>query len=325
MISPDLTTALQVAGGLVLLLVCGDLFVRGAVGVAERLKVSPLVIGLTLVGFGTSLPELFASIEGARLGSPGIAVGNVVGSNIANVLLILGVSALIAPIAVAPGTFRVNGPVLIGATLLAILVFLLGEIGRGVGLCFLVLLIGFTGYSYWRGRQGHSDEALSHLAEEVEAAPPRKASMTLYLGLTALGLAGIVGGANLLVEGAIALARSFAVSETVIGLTIVAVGTSLPELATSVIAAFRRHGDVALGNVIGSNIFNVLGILGATALYRPLAVPAEIVALDAWVMLGSALLLIYFAMTQRLIVRWEGAVLLAGYGGYLGYLLLAGA
>ena len=316
-------TYLQLLAGLVLLLVCGDLFVRGAVGVAERLKVSPLVIGLTLVGFGTSLPELFASLEGARLGSPGIAVGNVVGSNIANILLILGLSALIMPMAVTPGTLRFNGPVLVGTCLLAILLFLLGEVGRVAGTLFLVLLLGFTGYSYWRGRQGSSDDPLSHLAEEVEAATPRRASMPVYLGLTALGLAGIIGGANLLVEGAIELARRFAVTETVIGLTIVAVGTSLPELVTSVIAAFRRHSDVALGNVIGSNIFNILGILGTTALYRPLAVPAEIVALDVWVMLAATLIIVFFAMTKARIERWEGALLLAGYGIYLAYLLLA--
>ena len=292
-------------------------------GVAERLSVSPLVIGLTLVGFGTSLPELFASLEGARLGSPGIAVGNVVGSNIANILLILGLSALIMPMAVTPGSLRFNGPVLVGTCLLAILLFLLGEVGRVAGTLFLVLLLGFTGYSYWRGRQGSSDDPLSHLAEEVEAATPRRASMPVYLGLTALGLAGIIGGANLLVEGAIELARRFAVTETVIGLTIVAVGTSLPELVTSVIAAFRRHSDVALGNVIGSNIFNILGILGTTALYRPLAVPAEIVALDVWVMLAATLIIVFFAMTKARIERWEGALLLAGYGIYLAYLLLA--
>ncbi|MGF1592120.1 MAG: calcium/sodium antiporter [Kiloniellaceae bacterium] len=313
---------LELIGGLGLLLICGDLFVRGAVGVAERLGVSPLVIGLTLVGFGTSLPELVASLEAARLGSPGIAVGNVVGSNIANVLLILGISALIAPIAVAPGTFRLNGPVLLGATLLAILVFFLGEIGRWWGLAFVLLLAGYTGTAYWGGRHGLDQPAMTHMAEEIEAVPPRRAALGLYLGFTVLGLAGIVLGANLLISGAVALAREFGISETVIGLTIVAVGTSLPELVTSVIAAFRRHGDVALGNVIGSNIFNILGILGVTALYRPIAVPAEIVRLDAWVMLAAAVLLIVFATTRAKVERWEGAALLAGYAAYLAVLTL---
>jgi cation:H+ antiporter len=308
---------LELAAGLALLLICGDLFVRGAVGIAERLGVSPLVIGLTLVGFGTSLPELVASIEAARLGAPGIAVGNVVGSNIANVMLILGVSALIAPIAVAPGTFRFNGPVLLGATLLAILVFFLGEIGRWWGLAFVLLLGCYTVTAYWGGRHGLDQPAMTHMAEEIEAIPPRRATFGLYLGFTVLGLGGIVLGANLLISGAVALAREIGISETVIGLTIVAVGTSLPELVTSVIAAFRRHGDVALGNIVGSNIFNILGILGVTALYRPIAVPVEIVRLDAWVMLAAAVLLIVFSMTRAKVERWEGAALLAGYAAYL--------
>lgn len=314
---------LELAAGLVLLLVCGDLFVRGAVGVAEALKISPLVIGLTLVGFGTSLPELVASLEAARLGAPGIAVGNVVGSNIANVLLILGLAALISPIAVRAGTFRLNGPVLLGASLLAVFVFYLGTIGRAGGFALLLLLAGYTFTAYWTGRQGRDDPALRHLAEEFESAPPRRAPLALYLALTAGGLLGIVFGANLLVQGAVALARQVGISETVIGLTVVAVGTSLPELATSVVAAVRRHGDVALGNVIGSNIFNILGILGATALYRPIAVPDEIVQLDSWVMLLAAILLIVFSMTRAKIERWEGLALLGGYAAYLAVLLVA--
>ncbi|MGF1629407.1 MAG: calcium/sodium antiporter [Kiloniellaceae bacterium] len=317
-------TYLELSAGLVLLLVCGDLFVRGAVGVAERMKVSPLVIGLTLVGFGTSLPELVASLEAARIGSPGIAIGNVVGSNIANVLLILGLAALIAPIAVTAGTFRFNGPVLVGASLLSVLVFFLGEIGRWWGFLFVVLLLAFTLTAYWRGRHGLSDEAAGQMAAEVEDLPPRRAPLLLYIGLTLIGLVGIVVGANLLVEGAVTLARRVGISETVIGLTIVAVGTSLPELATSVVAALRRHGDVALGNVIGSNIFNLLGILGVTALYRPIAVPVEILHLDSWVMLAATALLILFAMTRAKVERWEGSVLLAGYLAYLAVLLHPG-
>jgi len=316
-------TYLQLVAGLALLLVCGDLFVRGAVGVAERLKISPLVIGLTLVGFGTSLPELVASLEAARLGSPGIAVGNVVGSNIANILLILGIAALITPIVVAPGTFRLNGPVLVGASLLAVLLFSFGEIGRWAGFVFVVLLLGYTLTAYWSERRGLKDEAIGHLADEIEALPPRHASWAVYLGLTVGGLLGIVAGAALLVDGAVSLARSLGVSETIIGLTIVAVGTSLPELATSVIAAFKRHGDVALGNVVGSNIFNLLGILGVTALYRPIAVPAEILDFDSWVMLGATALVIVFSLTRAKIERWEGGALLAGYGAYLAVLLLA--
>ncbi|MGD1878536.1 MAG: calcium/sodium antiporter [Kiloniellaceae bacterium] len=315
-------TYLQLFGGLALLLVCGDLFVRGAVGVAQHLKVSPLVIGLTLVGFGTSLPELVASLEAARLGAAGIAVGNVVGSNIANILLILGLSALIAPIAVVAGTFRINGPVLAGASVLTIFVFSLGEIGRWWGLAFVALLLIYTIGSYWGERRGIKDEAMAHLAEEVEDTPPRSAALPLYLGLTISGLLGIVLGANLLIEAAVDLARAFGISEAIIGLTIVAVGTSLPELVTSVVAALRRHGDVALGNIIGSNIFNLLGILGVTALYRPIAVPLEILDFDSWVMLAATGLLIVFALTRATVQRWEGAVLLLGYLAYLAVLLV---
>jgi len=315
---------LELIGGLLLLLLCGDLFVRGAVGIAERLAVSPLVIGLTLVGFGTSLPELVTSLEAARQGSPAIAVGNVVGSNIANVLLILGLSGLVAPIAAKPGTFRLNGPVLVGASLLALGVFFLGEIGRWWGAVFVALLLSYTVTAYWRERHGLGDDGMGELAAEVDSVPPRRASFTLYGTFTLFGLAGIVLGANLLIGSAVALARDVGISETVIGLTIVAVGTSLPELATSVIAAFRRHGDVALGNVIGSNIFNLLGILGVTALYTPIPVAAEIVTFDGWIMLAATALLILFSMTRARLERWESAILVTGYAGYMAILLLPG-
>lgn len=315
---------LQLLGGLVLLLVCGDFFVRGAVGVAHWLKLSPLVIGLILVGFGTSLPELVASLEAARLGSPGIAVGNVVGSNIANILLILGLSALITPVAVAIDGFRFNGPVLAGVTVLAILTFQFGEIGRLSGLVFLVLLLAFVVAAYWRERRAGADPTMVEMGGDIEALPPRHASPWLYLGGVIVGLLGIVVGANLLVLASVQLARQVGLSETVIGLTIVAVGTSLPELATSVIAALRRHGDVALGNVIGSNIFNLLGILGVTALYRPLTVPSEIARFDSWVMLAATGLAILFAMTRARLERWEGAALLAGYAVYTAILLWPG-
>ncbi|MEQ8357732.1 MAG: calcium/sodium antiporter [Kiloniellaceae bacterium] len=308
---------LELLAGFCLLLGCGDFFVRGAVGVAQIFRVSPLVIGLTLVGFGTSLPELVASLEAARIGSPGIAVGNVVGSNIANVLLILGLAAIIAPIAVSDGAFRLNGPVLIGVSLLALLVFFLGSIGRWWGLVFVLLLLGYTVTAYRRGRHDHDGTAVAQLPSMVEAAPQRHARLMLYGVLTAAGLLGIVLGADLLIDAAVVLARQLGVSETVIGLTVVAVGTSLPELATSVIAAVRRQPDVALGNVVGSNIFNILGILGVTALVHPMAVPAAILRFDGWVMLGAAALIIVFATTKSVVERWEGAILLGGYSAYL--------
>lgn len=310
----------ELFAGLALLLVGGDIFVRGAVGVAQRFNVSPLLIGLTLVGFGTSLPELFASLEAARVGSPGIAVGNVVGSNIANILLILGLSALVTPLAVAPGSLRRDGPVLIATSVLAIGICLFGRIERWWGLLFLALLLTYMIHAYLSERRFHDARARIHVAEAEEVKPLAVAPLAMA-ALTLGGLAAIIFGSGFLVDGAIALARAFDVSEAVIGLTIVAVGTSLPELTTSLIAALRRHGDVALGNVVGSNIFNLLGILGATAVYRPIPVPAEIAHFDNWIMLAATALFIVFATTRSQVERWEGGVMLAGYLAYVTVLL----
>jgi cation:H+ antiporter len=312
---------LQVVAGLGLLLCCGDLFVRGAVGLARHLKISPLLIGLTLVGFGTSLPELVASLEAARLGSPGIAVGNVVGSNIANILLILGLAAVIAPLRVCLPSLRMNGMVMLAASILAILVFLSGHIHRTTGVIAVALLLAYVAHAYFRERRGVSDPSLIHLAEEIPNSAPRAGGLAFNVGFALLGLLGIVVGANLLVAGGIALARTFGVSEVVIGLTIVAVGTSLPELATSVIAALRKHSDVAIGNVVGSNIFNILGILGVTAMVHPIAVPQEIADFDSWIMLAATLAIMVFAVTKSQVERWEGGLLMAGYAGYIAYLV----
>ncbi len=310
----------QLFAGLLLLLAGGDVFVRGAVAIARRFAVSPLLIGLTLVGFGTSLPELCASLEAARLGSPGIAIGNVIGSNIANILLILGLSALITPLAVAPGALRRDGPVLIATGVLTIGVCLIGRIDRWWGVLFLSLLLAYLIHAYLSERRHQNALARLHAAEAAQVEPLSVAPWAM-LALTFGGLAGIVFGADLLVEGAITLARAFDVSESVIGLTVVAVGTSLPELTTSLIAALRRHGDVAFGNVVGSNIFNLLGILGATAVFRPIPVPADIMQFDNWIMLAATALLVIFAATRSTVERWEGGVLLAGYLAYLSLLL----
>lgn len=303
-----------------MLLIGGDVFVRGAVSVAQRFNVSPLLIGLTLVGFGTSLPELFASLEAARIGSPGIAVGNVVGSNIANILLILGLSALITPLAVAPGALRRDGPVLIATSALTIGICLFGRIDRWWGLIFLGLLLAYMIHAYLSERHHQDARAQLHLAEAAEV-KPLATTPVLMLAVTLGGLIGIVFGAGLLVDSAVVLARAYGLSEAVIGLTIVALGTSLPELTTSLIAALRRHGDVALGNVVGSNIFNLFGILGATALFRPIPVPSEIAHFDNWIMLAATALFVVFATTRAQVERWEGGVLLAGYLVYVSILL----
>jgi len=317
-------TAIQLVIGLAIMLAGGEALVRGSVAAAQRLGVSPLLIGLTLVGFGTSTPELVASVQAALSGAPGIAIGNVVGSNIANVLLILGLGAVIWPLATTKEAFRRDGAVLIGASILMLAVVLFGMIGRTIGAVFLLLLAAYVTYAYVAEKQ---DGAARRVAEEeAELKAPRRA-MPLWgaLLLALAGLVAVVLGAGLLIEAAIVVARDLGLSEAVIGLTLVAVGTSLPELVTSLVAALRRQADVAFGTIVGSNIFNVLGIAGLTAVVRPIPVPPEIAGFDIWVMLGAALLLVVFAATGWRINRWEGATFLLAYLAYLVLLFSRGS
>jgi cation:H+ antiporter len=271
------------------------------------------------VGFGTSTPELVTSIEAALVGSPGIAVGNVVGSNIANILLILGVAAVIGPIACDPAAFRRDGTVLALSAVIGGALILWGEVGRLAGLVLIALLVLYTVVTLVRERR-RPDAAAAVYQQEADFIDGKRVNLGLAIGLAAAGIGGTIFGAQLLIDGATSLARALGVAEEIIGLTLVAVGTSLPELATSVMAALRRQADVAFGNVVGSNIYNILFILGATALVEPLAVPARIAAQDLWVMLGATALMAVFAMTDRRIVRWEGGVFLALYAGYIGWL-----
>ncbi|MET4805768.1 calcium/sodium antiporter [Limibacillus sp. MBR-115] len=314
---------LELTAGLLLLLGGGEALVKGAVEAAQRLNVSPLLIGLTLVGFGTSTPELVASLEAAFIGAPGIAVGNIVGSNIANILLILGVSAVILPLSITPAAFHRDGTVLVGASLLLVAVSILGTLSNLIGIVFLGLLAAYTVWTFLAERRREDASARMHLAEGEVLAPRKPGGMALPFALLVAfgGIAAVVVGANLLVGSAVVLSRELGVSESVIGLTLVAVGTSLPELAVSVLAAIRRQGDVALGNIVGSNIFNILGIAGVTATVAPVPVPPEIKAFDIWVMLATALLLVCFAVTGWRISRLEGATFLAGYGIYLWILI----
>ena len=303
-------TLLLIGGGFVALLLGGEAFVRGAVALATRLGLPPLVIGLTLVGFGTSLPELLTSLQAAWDGAPGIAVGNVVGSNTANVLLILGAAAVMSPIVVDARTFRRDGAVLMIASLATVAIVLSGEIGRAAGAVFVAALLGYVAVALVSGRREGAGETVD--AARMGLAPA--------LGWTAAGLAGVLLGARWLVAGAVDLAASLGVSEAVIGVTVVAVGTSLPELVTSVVAARRGESAVAFGNVVGSNVFNLLGILGITALTVPLRIPDEIAAFDIWVMLGAAAILVAAAVSGWRITRAEGAAMLALYAGYLVWL-----
>jgi len=305
---------LLILGGLAGLVIGGELLVRGAVRTAGALGVSPLIIGLTLVGFGTSTPELVTSVQAALLGSPGVAVGNIVGSNICNILLILGVAALIRPVDAEPRGLRRDGPALAAATLIGLAAILWGDLGRVVGAGFVAALLGYLLWLYASERRR---------ADAANDPPPERKGLWSGLPLTLAGLALVVIGADWLVTAAIALAQVWQVSDSLIGLTIVAVGTSLPELTASVAAAARGRGDVALGNIVGSNIFNILGILGVTALVEPLAAPAEIIAFDVWVMVAATAALIWVAATGARVTRGEGALLLGGYGVYLGALIPA--
>lgn len=319
---------LPLLGGFVLLVVGGDLLVRGAVQVAGRLGVSPLVIGLTLVGFGTSTPELVTSVQAALVGAPGIAYGNIVGSNIANILLIVGASAILCPILVTSAALRRDGMFMIAITVLFAALAATMPAGRLTGAAFLLLLTGYIYVAFRQERQAAPDQhgAVYDKSQALQSADPGTAPVTpapaqgsflVPVLITIAGLVMIIGGGTLLVDGAVNLARSFGISETVIGLTIVAVGTSLPELVTSVMAAWRKQGDVAFGNIVGSNIYNLLGIGGTTALIAPGPVPGEIVSFDNFVMLAASVLLVLLAWTGLKIARWEGALLLGGYGAYV--------
>lgn len=302
--------------GVGLLTAGGEALIRGSLAAARRLGVSPLLCGLVIVGFGTSAPELVVSIEAALSRQPDIAVGNVVGSNIGNTLLILGLCALITPLRVKPLALRRDA----GTAVAACVLFVVLSGGAGLGRADSVILGGgLAAYLVWvyRTERTHgvpSAELHEAEGEELTAVPK---SVLWIVVLVLGGLAMLVGGSQLLLKGAVGIAQALGVSEAVIGLTVVAVGTSLPEMAISVLASIRGHADVAVGNVLGSNIFNVLGILGVSALLQPLPTSARILQLDQWVMLGSAVVLLLCLSTGRCLSRLEGGLFLAAYGVYL--------
>ena len=321
---------LLLLGGLALLALGGELLVRGAVQLAERMGVSPLLIGLTLVGFGTSTPELVTSVQAALIGSPGIAVGNAVGSNIANILLILGLAAVVSPVRVGSGALKRDGVLVVATAAILTLVGWTMPLDRLVGAVFVAGLVGYLVYA-WRqervGADGHpaaiakaeAFEGVHPTLHATGAAAPGagRGAVLLAVALALGGLVLVVLGGRLLVDGAVGIARDFGISETVIGLTIVAIGTSMPEFVTSIVAAVRRQSDVALGNILGSNIYNILGILGLTGLIAPTAIPAEIARFDNLVMVAVSLALLAFAWTGLRIGRREGGALVAGYVLYV--------
>lgn len=309
--------ALAFAAGLALLVLGGEWLVRGASRLAARLGVPPLVVGLTVVAFGTSAPELAVTTGAALAGGPAadLALGNVVGSNIFNVLFILGVSALVTPLAVGLRLVRLEVPLMIGVSALALVLIGNGVVGRGEGLLLTAGLLGYVAFTVVQARRERGP---------VGGAAPAGGSTGWQVALIAAGLVVLVAGSRLLLHGAVGSARLLGVSETVIGLTIVAAGTSLPELTTSVLAGLRGERDIAVGNVVGSNLFNLLGVLGIAAAVAPGGVPAPaaVIAFDAWVMLAVALLCLPVFLTGPGIERWEGALFLLYYLAYSTWLIL---
>jgi cation:H+ antiporter len=319
-------TEFALAGlGLVILLLAGDLLVKGAVNLSLRLGIPALIVSLTVVAFGTSAPELLISIQSILAGFPGLALGNVVGSNTANILLVLGIPAIISGLHAASDTRR-SYTIMIGGSLVFTALAFLGPFVWWHGLILLSLL-AYILYDTARSARSHRAEAADVHAEDVpggvdlEEADPDMPWWKITLFLLA-GLAGLPLGADLLVDSSVAIATAFGVSETVIGLTLVAIGTSLPELATTVVAALRRHADVALGNVIGSNMFNLLGIIGISALVGPIPVDEAILRFDIWVMLAASAVLAPFVFLRWSMGRLVGVVFTLLYAGYLSLLLI---
>ncbi|MEX2641989.1 MAG: calcium/sodium antiporter [Acetobacterales bacterium] len=314
---------LYIPAGFLLLVFGGNYLVTGAVGLANRLGVSPLIIGATIVSYGTTSPELVVSLDAALSGAPGIAIGNVVGSNICNFLLILGTAAVIFPIVARADAVARTGLFLIGATMLLIAVSWTGYIGPYRGALLLIVLVGFTWWSFMKERDA-SPEAAGMADEAMEIGRKAPRSVPIAVGTILAGVGGVVIGAHLLVTGAIFLAREFGVDESIIGLTVVAIGTSLPEYATAVTAALRRHPEVALGNVLGANIYNILAIMGLVSLVSDIPVPARMLEFDLWFLLAMTVAFIGWLIVFRRLSRAFGIVCLVVYLTYVASLFLSG-
>ncbi len=315
--------ALQILAGLALLLGGGEAMVRGAVALGRRLGLSTLVVGILIVGVATSMPEMVVSVQAVLLTHPEIAVGNILGSNLANILLVLGLTALIRPMHHQPRALVPDGLLLLGTALLFFLLALTGHIGRFAG---LLMLLALAAYMYWEfTRTRRETKTMREMEEELEdeVKVPRLLENALIAALAVIvGLAGLVMGGELFLRGATAVAEILGVSKGVIGLTLVALGTSAPELASSLIAARHGHSDVAYGNVVGSNIINILGVGGAAALAAGLAVPREMAVFDGPAVLIATVLMVFFFFSPKGLTR-SRALLLAG--GYIAYLALRAA
>ena len=308
---------LQAGGGLALLFVGGEVLLRGAVGLSLRFGLSPLLIGLTVVAMATSMPELVVTVTAGLRGATDIGVGNVVGSNIANILLILGLAALLCPIEREPRRILRDTFCMVGATAVFILLACVQVLTFVHGAVMIALMIGYLVMSYVIERRGGNDVATGLEAIEEAGATPKTAWVAAALVVG--GIVALAGGSELLVRGATSIARAAGVSETVIGLTLVAVGTSLPELATAIVAAARGQTEVALGNVLGSNIFNILLILGSLFMITPVTVSPEILNFDIWILAAVTLLAVPVMLTGKRITRIEGGVFVALYIAFVWY------
>lgn len=310
--------------GILILVAGGELLVRGAVNVALRFHISTLVVGMTVVSFGTSAPELLVSLEAMYTGHPGIAIGNVVGSNIANIALVLGLTAIIFPIDVSRNSYRIDWPVLMLSTLLvyAFMWFNVDyEIGGDYltsinwvnGLVMLTILVGFSYFLIWKSRKAtKADHAEMDMVPEIP-----KTSLVKDVVFIVIGSIGLSVGAHFLVEGTVGLASVLGISDYIISVTIVAFGTSLPELMTSVVAAFKKHADLSVGNLIGSNIFNILGILGITSLFKTIPISEVVLKSDMIWVLGVSLVIFPMMVTRKRISKAEGFVLFLTYCAYV--------
>ncbi|MDG1857920.1 MAG: calcium/sodium antiporter [Emcibacteraceae bacterium] len=317
---------IEVIVGLVLLVVAGDIMIRGAVSVAENFGLSKLVIGLTVIAFGTSAPELVVGIDAALAGVPVMALGNVVGSNIANILLVIGLPAIFYPFVCDSGEVRRNYYIMIVGSILFIMLCMTGPLTHFHSTFLLIFLGAFLYSSYKNGRidptLADDDKQISERAyedlDELPEVPLGNLKASIFI---ITGLAGLMFGADILVDGGVVIAKSFNVSEAVIGLTIIAIGTSLPELVTAIMAARKNHGDVALGNIIGSNIFNLYAIMGGTALVADVPIPDSFLQVDLWVMLIASLAIIPFIQWK---VRFNRVIGFVFTGGYIFYIYTLG-
>ena len=323
----SLTTAAYLIAGLVLLVGGAEIFVRGASRIAALAGISPLVIGLTIVAFGTSSPEVAVSVQSSMAGAADLALGNVIGSNICNVLLILGISASIAPLVVNQQLVRLDVPVMVGVSFLVLILGLDGAIGRPEGILLFAGAIAYTTFLVVQSRRETKAIEAEYEAEFGADVAHTASSWAANIGLIVAGLALLIVGSRWLVTSAVSIAQLLGVSELVIGLTVVAIGTSLPEVATSVIATVRGERDIAVGNVVGSNIFNILLVLGTAGIVSPDGIPFSSAALffDVPVMIAVAVACLPIFFTGHCIDRWEGVLFLCYYLAYTGYLVLDSA